>query len=43
MICIEPDSSSSELCSKNLKNYNAKIYNNALSGNSNNELIVQKQ
>ena len=42
MICIEPDSSSSELCSKNLKNYNAKIYNNALSGNSNNELIVQK-
>ncbi len=42
MICVEPDTSSSELCYKNLKNYDAKIYNNALSGNSNNDLIVQK-
>lgn len=42
IICIEPDTESSELCTKNLKNYNAKVYNRALSNTSNITLKIQK-
>lgn len=42
IICIEPDNESSKLCEKNLKNYNAKIYNNALTNTSNRDLTILK-
>lgn len=42
IICIEPDGDSSKLCEKNLKNYNAKIYNNALTNTSDEELTILK-
>jgi len=41
IICIEPDIENSKLCEQNLKNYNAKIYNNALSSNSHDKLFIQ--
>lgn len=42
IICIEPDADNSNLCKKNLKNYNAITYNNALSNISNEILTIQK-
>lgn len=42
IICIEPDVGNSKLCSKNLEEYNAIVYNNALSDISNKELIVKQ-
>jgi FkbM family methyltransferase len=42
IICIEPDTENSNLCRKNLKNYNAITYNNALSNISNEILTIQK-
>ena len=42
IICIEPDVDSSKLCEKNLKNYNAKIYNNALTNTSDKDLTILK-
>lgn len=41
IICIEPDKISSELCELNLKDYNAKVYNNALSNISDKSLTIQ--
>ena len=41
IICIEPDKTSSELCELNLKDYNAKVYNNALSNISDKSLTIQ--
>ena len=40
IICIEPDKTSSEICDLNLKNYNAKVYNNALSNISDKNLTI---
>ena len=42
IICIEPDTENCNLCKKNLKNYNAITYNNALSNISNEILTIQK-
>lgn len=42
IICIEPDTESYNLCKKNLKNYNAATYNNALSNISNEIVTIQK-
>jgi len=42
IICIEADIENAKLCSKNLKNYPAKIYNNALSSITDQDLIIQK-
>jgi len=42
IICIEPDTESSKLCTKNLSSYNAIVYNNALSNFSNINLQIQK-
>ena len=42
IICVEPDTENSIICKKNLKNYPAKIYNNALASVSNEELFIHK-
>ena len=42
IICIEPDTESCKLCTKNLSSYNSIVYNKALSNFSNIDLRIQK-
>ena len=39
--CIEPDIESAKICKKNLINYSAEVYNNALSSDDGKELMFQ--
>jgi FkbM family methyltransferase len=41
IICIEPDTANAEICKKNLQNYVAVVYNNALASNSGKDLLIQ--
>jgi len=41
IICIEPDIENSKLCEQNLKNYNAIIFNNALSSDTYDKIFIQ--
>ena len=41
IICIEPDTANAEICKKNLQNYVATVYNNALASNSDKDLLIQ--